>query len=125
MSLLPIFFNSNILSNLLYDPFIMIDSMDDLVSIIDKMNITPYANKDYLTWQLLEQSSDSRYKKVFERLLNEIPNQYQDLYEGKAIIIGYGSDFEILTKNNPQLKLHISREAILQLFNCLSLRQRH
>ena len=45
MSLLPIFFNSEILSKLLYDPFIIIDSMDDLVSLIHKKNISVYVQR--------------------------------------------------------------------------------
>ena len=64
----------------------------------------------HLTWQLLEQSDDSRFQRVYEILMNKIPDPYQDISEGKAILIDYGSTFEILTKNNPQLKLHISRE---------------
>ena len=59
------YFDLLILSNLLSDNFIKIDSIDDLVNLISstKLNITLVSSKEQLTWQLIEKSEEEKFQK--------------------------------------------------------------
>ena len=109
MSLLIIEFNSNILSNLLYDPIVRIDSIDDLVQVIKDYNVTIAANKGELNWYLLETSNEPNFKYIFNHLVTIMFNII-DILEGKTILIGYSNYYEHFIKTNKHLGFHLSSE---------------
>ena len=68
-SILIHYFRTLILTNLLEDPPIKIDSLDDLVNFLrsTKLKITLVSDKGMLTWYLLENSQDENLKTIFKR----------------------------------------------------------
>ena len=104
-------FNSNTLSNLLYNPIVKIDSIDDLVQVIKDFNVTISSSKQQLTWYLFETLKDPRYEFIFKHLVyNNVP-KISEILEGKIIVINYSHTHEYLIKDNKHLDLHLSKDA--------------
>ena len=110
-SILIHYFRTLILTNLLDDPLIKIDSIDDLVNFLEstKDNITLVSNKAQLTWQLLEKSQEENFQKIFRQLKNR-NMMMNDIYNGKSVAINYGHILESKIKANKHLGLHLSSE---------------
>ena len=69
-------FRTFMLSNLLFEPIIQIDSIDDLLSVVKLFhsqghNFTVVAYKEHLAWHLLQTSQETNFKNVFKLLTNE------------------------------------------------------
>ena len=99
------------LKELLNNPSIIIDSIDDLVNFMrsTKNNISLVSNKYELSWQLLQNSDENNFKSIFQILKDGIFN-ITDLHNGKMIGVGYSGHFEEIIKANQHLNLHLSRE---------------
>ena len=110
ISLLPIFFTSDILSNLLQDPIYIIDSIDDLVDVIEKTNVKLFAKKEYLAWHILKHSIDYRFQTVFRKLIDTKEHPWQDVYLGKAILVDFSMLLEPVIMANPYYGFHIGRD---------------
>ena len=112
---LMIWFQTFMLANLLFEPIIQIDSIDDLLNVVklfhsQNYNFTVVAYKDHLAWHLLQTSEETTFKSVFKLLTNEKPFDYQEIYEGKRVAIGFSAIFEYVMEANPHLHFHLSRE---------------
>ena len=108
-------FESNVLSNLMANPFYKLNSMSDLAHLLKSVNIKVYADPKISTWQFLEKSNDKYFKEVFPKIDNSksiwnIRNDVDDLAMGKTIWIGYDSVFEYLTTAYPHMNLDISND---------------
>ena len=105
------YFRSLILTNLLNDPLIKIDSIDDLVNLLKstKHNISLVSSKSILTWSLLENSKDEKFKMIFNKL-QDSPITLNDLINGKGIMINYGEFLDIVVNLLNHPNLHVSRQ---------------
>ena len=113
------------LSNLLFKPIIKIDSIDDLLNVVSLFhsqdhNFTVVAYKEHLAWHLLQTSQETKFRNIFKLLTNEKQFDYQHIYEGKRVAIGFSGIFEYVMKANPHLHFHLSRE-IYFMSNIVSL----
>ena len=104
-------FKALILTNLLSDPLIKIDSINDLVDFIraTRANITLASSTSYMTWQLFKDSEDENFRTIFKRLKNQNYN-IKDIINGKSIYIGYGFVIEKTIKSNQHPSLYIGRQ---------------
>ena len=108
-------FRTFMLSNLLFEPIIQIDSIDDLHNVVKLFhsqdhNFTVVAYKEHLAWHLLETSKENNFRNVFKLLTNDKQFGYQQIYEGKRVAIGFSGIFEYVIKANHHLHFHLSRE---------------
>ena len=103
------FFNSNILSNILYDPYFYIDSIDDLVDLIKTHNVTVVAHKYHLTWYIFENHDDVRFKFVHSKLVDQYVD-VNDVVDGKIIYINYNNILEYQLRDATKSDIHISDE---------------
>ena len=112
---LMIWFQTFMLANLLFEPIIQIDSIDDLNNVVEMFqsqdqNLIVVAYKQHLAWHLLESSQEANFRNVFKLLTNEKPFDYQQIYEGKRVAIGFSAIFEYVMEANPHMHFHLSRE---------------
>ena len=111
-SILIYWFKTLILSNLLCDSDVIIDSIEDLVNFLksknDQTNITIASIETKLTWYLLKYSDDENFKYIYSLLKNKY--DVKDIYNGKCIAICYGNTFDYLINGNEHLDLHVSRQ---------------
>ena len=105
------YFNTLILSNLISDPVIKIDSIKDLVNFIklNNKNVTLVSDKTYLTWYLLENSPDENFHSIFKLLL-DTKYDIADIFNGKSIAINYGHILQHVYNANKHLGLYFGRE---------------
>ena len=114
-------FKALIVSNLLFEPMLLVNSIDELLDIITVLNtpsrnITVVAYKEHLAWHLLETSEETSFSQVFSLLKpSESSNAqdfgYQQIYDGDRIAIGFSSIFEYVINANPHLDFHLARES--------------
>ena len=107
-------FRTFMLANLLFEPIIQIDSIDDLHKVVKLFhsrdhNFTVVAYKEHLAWHLLKTSQETNFRNVFKLLTNDKQFGYQHIYEGKRVTIGFSGIFEYVIKVNPHMHLHLSR----------------
>ena len=105
------YFKTLILSNLVDNPLIKIDSIGDLVNFMKstKLNISLVSNKIFLTWQLLENSQDENFHYIFLQLVDKSCT-LDDIYKVKCIVISYTNLLENIAINNKHLGFHLSRD---------------
>ena len=108
-------FRTFMLANLLFEPIIQIDSIDDLHNVVrlfhsqgDKFTVVAY--KEHLAWHLLQTSQETNFKNLFKLLINEKPFDFQHIHDCKRVAIGFSAIFEYVIKANPHLHFHLSRE---------------
>ena len=104
-------FKNLILTNLLSDPLLKIDSIDDLVNFIrsTRENITLISSRSLLTWQLFKNSEDENFRTIF-RQLKEQSFQIKDIINGKMVLILYGFIIERIMKSNQHASLYMGRQ---------------
>ena len=108
-------FRTLMLANLFFEPIIQINSIDDFLNVVKLLhsqgyNLTAGAYKEHLALHLLHTSRETNFSSVFKLLTNEKPLDYQLIYEGKRVAIGFSGIFEYVMKANPHMHLHLSRE---------------
>lgn len=113
--MISIFFSSEILSKLVFQPQIIIDTLDDLVHFIEvNPDVEIVSDNASYTWKNLIQWNDNRAKFLLGKL-KHIPVtrfDYKQVYRGKTIIICFDTTFENIIKDNPHLKFHLSSERL-------------
>ena len=105
------YFNTLILSNLISDPVIKIDSMEDLANFIKatNKNISLVSRRVMLTWHILEHSDDENFQNIF-KLLSDKDYDIVDIFNGISFAISYEHLLEPIFNANKHLGLHLSRE---------------
>ena len=107
------FFNSEILSNLLIQPLVIIDTLDDLVQF-SKQNQDVKIISDNLTttWSLMKNWNDERAKFIYKLMVNEQVKKfdYNQVYNGKSIVISFDTNFQRILNTNPDLSFHMSAD---------------
>ena len=106
------YFGTFILSNLLHESFVTIDSIDDLVEFLSsiKSNISLISSKGQYTWRLFETSEETSFKIIYNRLIDVPYINYNDVHRGKSIALDYGHEFEHVIEANKHLDLHIGHQ---------------
>ena len=111
--LLTNFFTSNILSILLHNPLVKIDSLNDVVELISK-NYDIEVIADYVmdTGRLIQEWPDESINIISENLkdVSILNFDYEKVFSGKAIIISHELVFNTIYIMNPQLKFHIGED---------------
>ena len=106
-----LYFTSEILSNLLIQPLIKIDTLDDLVKYINQNpNVKLISDNMTSSFRVMKKWDDERAKFVYPRLTS-VPYtkfDYKQVYHGKSIIITFDSTIERMLKYNPDLYFHMS-----------------
>ena len=112
-SCLRLYFQIFILMDQVQDSIITIDSIDDIVNLLSstRNNISVIANKNFLTWEILENSEDENFKMVFKNLIDydTLSAGFDDIYRGKQITIGNGRYLQSVAKANKHLGFHLGR----------------
>ena len=90
-SVLGYYFGNYILTDQLQNSFITIDSMDDVVKLLESTtsNISVVAFNGFLTWQLMENSREKNFQKVFKHLIPKLDFGYDEIYKGRRVAIQY------------------------------------
>ena len=113
ITLITFFFNSKVSSDLIYNPLLHIDSIDDLAHFKSQHNdIKIIIDKSFTSWFLLEQWPGRNFETIKETIENVPMNKfnYEEVYNGKSILIGHDIIFQWIMNFNPELKLHISSD---------------
>ena len=111
--LLMLFFNSEILSNIVYNPLLHIDSLDDLAKFIStNPDVSLISDNSTRNWELMHTSQDDQIQMIFRKMqsLSYLEFDFEQVYRGKSILIFF-DDFLIRIINRyPSLKFHISND---------------
>ena len=111
--LLTNFFTSNILSILVDNPLLKIDSLQDLDELLSRNpNIEVMADNKTTSWKMMKEYPNQRVSTINKRLKN-VPTfefDYRKVYHGKAIIISHDIIMENMMALNPHLDFRISRD---------------
>ena len=111
--LMTLFFNSQLLSNILYNPLLNIDSFDDLAQFLSTHpDVSLISDNDTFTWKLMKVWPDQQAQNLFEKMKSVSKNEwnYEQVYRGKSIIIAFDDKMEFMLNKNPFLKFHISND---------------
>ena len=113
ISLITFFFNSKVSSDIIYNPLLHIDSIDDLAYLISQhTDIKVITDKRSTSWPLLEEWPGYNFETIKKTIENVPMNKfnYEQVYNGKSILIGHDNVFERMMNFNPELKFHISKD---------------
>ena len=111
--LMMLFFNSEILSNIVYNPLLHIDSLYDLAQFISTHpDILLISDNASMTWTLMKSWQDDQVQMLFQKMQGVPISKfdYKQVYNGKIIIISFDDVFGQTIKNYPYLKFHISND---------------
>ena len=111
--LLMLFFNSDLLSNMVYKPLLFIDSLDDLAKfLLTNPGVSLISDNHTSSWTLMETWQDDQVQMLFRKMQGVfVPYfDYEQVYRGKSIIIFFGHYFARIVKSYPSLKFHISND---------------
>ena len=111
ITLITFFFNSKVSSDLIHNPLLHIDSIDDLAHfILQHPNIKVITDKSSTSWPLLENWQGNNFETILKTIENVPINKfnYEEFYNGNFILIGHDNKFQRIMNVNPELKFHIS-----------------
>ena len=87
-----LFFNSELLSNILYNPLLNIDSLDDLARFLSTHpDVSLISDNSTITWKLMKTWQDQQVQSLF-RKMQSMPMDdfdFEKVYRGKSIIISF------------------------------------
>ena len=113
ITLITFFFNSKVSSDLIHNPLLRIDSIDDLVHFISQhTNIKVITDKSSTSWPLLDNWQGNKFETI-KKIIENVPINkfnYEEVYNGKFILIGHDNIFQRIMNVNPELKFHISSD---------------
>ena len=98
ISLLTLFFDSEILSNIVYNPLLNIESFDDIAEFLSKYpDVSLISDNESFTWRLMHDWQDDQVQHLFQQLqsVSTLDFDYEQVYRGKSIIIAFNNDFRI------------------------------
>ena len=113
ITLMTLFFNTQLSSNLIHHPILIIDSIDDLTQFISQHPQVRLISDNRLTsWPIIMNLKGPQGEIIKRRLTNVATHDYDysDVYNGQTMIIGPDIIFQDMMKVNSHLKFHISRE---------------
>ena len=113
ITLMTLFFNTQLSSNLIHHPILHINSIDDLVQFIFKYpNVKLVSDNRISSWQLIWNWKGQQGEMIKKRLTNVALYKinYSDVYNGQTIIIGPDVAFQDMINVNSHLKFHLSRD---------------
>ena len=113
--LMTLFFTSEILSNIIIQPLIKIDTMDDLVKYTKQNpNVKLFSDNLTSSWKVMTQWDDERAKFVLPRITSLPYHEfdYNQVYHGKSIMILYDSIFERMLNFNQDLTFYMSSDRL-------------
>ena len=106
-----LFFNTQLSSNLIHNPILHIDTIDDLAQFFSKQpHVKLVSDNRIFTWQLIMNWQGQQGEVIKKRLTNVPTYNYSDVYNGQTIIIGPDIVFLDMMNVNSHLKFHISRD---------------
>ena len=111
VTLMTLFFNSKFSSDLIHNPLLRIDSLDDLAQFItNHPDVEIIADNRTVTWKLLMEWQGKKAEIIRSKLkgLFTFKHNYHHVYHGKTLIIGQDGVFQHMVQVNPDLKFHIS-----------------
>ena len=113
ITLMSIFFNTQLSSNLIHHSVLLIDSIDDLAQFISiHPGVKLVSDNRIFTWQLI-MNWEGQQGEVIKKRLTHVPlyeNDYSDVYNGQTMIIGPDFVFQNMMNVNSHLEFHISRD---------------
>ena len=111
--LMTLFFNSDLLSNILYNPLLNIDSFDDLAQFLSTHpDVLLISDNATFTWKLMKVWPDQQVQDLFGKMRSVPKNEwdFEQVYRGKSIIIAFDDEMEFMMNKNRFLKFHISND---------------
>ena len=113
--LMTLFFNSEILSNLLFRPLVKIDTLNDLVEFVRQHDdVKLITDKLATPWLILKNWHDDRAQFILPKMTNTplAKFDYNRVYHGESILISFDNTFERMLKFNRQLSFHMSADRL-------------
>ena len=113
ITLMTIFFNTKFSSDLIHNPLLRIDSTDDLAQFISQhSDVKIIADGRSTSWNLFMEWQNQETEIIKKRLMNVPVHKfnYEDVFNGKTLIIGHEVIFNIIINVNPELNFHISND---------------
>ena len=106
------FFKSIVLSNIIYKPTYIIDSISDLAVVIDETNVKVLAKgpEAILTWSFMKSSNETNFHKVYNLMIDHRASPIYEIAPGKVVFITYSRTLDGLVKVNSHLNLHVSEK---------------
>ena len=108
-----LFFNSEILSKLLFSPLLKIDTINDLVRFVTlHQDVKLISDNITSPWFILEDWKPAEL--IFPRMMS-VPLykfDYKQVYHGKSVIISFDSTFVRMLKYNEDLNFHMSADRL-------------
>ena len=113
-----LFFNSEVLSILLFHPLVKIETLDNLVEFVKQHDdVKLITGKVTSSWAIMKSWQDERAKFLLPRMAT-VPIyefDYKQVYHGKSIIISFDYAFEHMMKSNPDHNFHMSADRLFSL----------
>ena len=113
ITLMTLFFNTQLSSNLIHNPLLHIDSIDDLALFISQhFQVNLVSDNRITSWPIIMNLEGQQGEIIQKRITNvaTLDYDYSDVYNGKTIIIGPDFIFLDMMNVNSHLKFQISRE---------------
>ena len=111
--LMMLFFNSEILSNIVYNPLLNIDSIDDLAQFIStNPDVSLISDNSTFSWNLMKTWKVDQVQILFRKMQAVFASDfdYQRVYRGKTIIISLDNILARIVNGYPSLKFHLSND---------------
>ena len=111
--LMTLFFTSEILSKLLLNPLVKIDTLDDLVRFVKQHDDVKIIT-DKSAWSILKEWQNEQARFITTKVTHETLYEfdYEQVYHGKLILISLDSAFERIFKFNRHLTFHMSADRL-------------
>ena len=110
-----LFFSSEILTNLLIQPLIKIDTMDDLVKFVTlHKDVKLISDNKTSSYRIMRGWEDERAKFILPRITSVPFNKfdYKQVYHGKSIVILFDSILGGILRINQHLNFHLSADRL-------------
>ena len=113
ITLMTLFFNTQLSSNLIHHPILQIDSIDDLANFISEHpHVKLISDNSTTSWPFII-NWPGEQGHLIRKKLSSVPihkYNYSEVYNGKTMIIGHDVTFHNMMNVNSHLKFHISRD---------------
>ena len=113
ITLMTLFFITQLSSNLIHNPILHIDSMDDLAQFItNHPHVKLVADNTTTSWPFII-NWPGEHGDLIRKKLTTVPTlkyDYSDVYNGQTMIIGLDFTIEDMMIVNSNLKFHLSRD---------------
>ena len=111
--LMMLLFNSEILSNIVYNPLLHIDSLGDLAQFIaTHPDVSLISDNSTSSWEIMKTWQDDQMQILFQKMQGVFVFEfdYQQVYCGKTIIVFFDDYLARKVKPYPSLKFHLSND---------------